>query len=228
MLYLLDTEATFQQKLLQSELNTGKERLATAQIISICSAIVVVLAGLLLALAIARSIARPIQRLTDTAQQIQAGDLAAQAEVTTGDEIGILGNVFNSMTSKLRETLQSLWDYLEQVRVVMSAAAAVEENRFEPSSLDGLAKREDALGQLARVFQRMAREVRLREENLRQQVQELKIVLDESRQRQKVAEITDTDYFKSLQSEADALRNIISGAADDSEYVYLSTEKGTT
>jgi len=228
MLDLLDTEAAFQQKLLQSELNTGRERLATAQIISICSAIVVVLAGLLLALAIARSIARPIQRLTDTAQQIQAGDLGAQAEVTTGDEIGILGNVFNSMTSKLRETLQSLWDYLEQVRVVMSAAAAVEENRFEPSSLDGLAKRDDALGQLARVFQRMAREVRLREENLRQQVQELKIVLDESRQRQKVAEITDTDYFKSLQSEADALRNIISGAADDSEYVYLSTEKGTT
>jgi methyl-accepting chemotaxis protein len=214
MLYLLDTEATFQQVLLQSELNTGREQLATAQIISICSAIVAILAGLLLALAIARSIARPILRLTDTAQQIQAGDLGARAEVTTGDEIGILGNVFNSMTSKLRETLQSLWDYLEQVKVVMSAAAAVEENRFEPSSLDGLAKRDDALGQLARVFQKMAREVRLREENLKQQVQELKIVLDESRQKQRVAEITETSYFKSLQREADALRSIISGGED--------------
>jgi len=215
MLFLLDTEATFQQVLLQSELNTGREQLATAQIISICSAIVAILAGLLLALAIARSIARPILRLTDTAQQIQAGDLGARAEVTTGDEIGILGNVFNSMTSKLRETLQSLWDYLEQVKVVMSAAAAVEENKFEPSSLDGLAKRDDALGQLARVFQKMAREVRLREENLKQQVQELKIVLDESRQKKKVAEITETDYFKSLQREADALRGIISSAADE-------------
>ena len=119
------------------------------------------------------------------------------------------------MTSKLRETLQSLWDYLEQVKVVMSAAAAVEENKFEPSSLDGLAKRDDALGQLARVFQTMAREVRLREENLKQQVQELKIVLDESRQKKKVAEITETDYFKSLQREADALRGIISSAADE-------------
>ncbi len=214
MLYLLDKEATFQQELLQSELNTGREQLATAQIITIVSAIVAILAGLLLAFIIASDIARPILRLTDTAQQIQAGDLAAQAEVTTEDEIGILGSAFNSMTSKLHETLQSLLDYLEQVKVVMSAAAAVEEDKFEPSSLDGLAKRDDALGQLARVFQKMAREVRLREEKLKQQVKELKIVLDESRQKKKVAEITESDYFKSLQSEADALRNIISGETD--------------
>ena len=106
MLYLLDKEATFQQELLQSELNTGREQLATAQIISIVSAIIVILVGLLLAFAIANDIARPILRLTDTAQQIQAGDLAAQAEVTTEDEIGILGNAFNSMTSKLRMRMQ--------------------------------------------------------------------------------------------------------------------------
>jgi len=217
MLYLLATEATLQQGLLQSELNTGRQQLATAQVISICSAIVAILAGLLLALAIASSIARPILRLTETAQRIQAGDLGARAEVTTGDEIGILGNVFNSMTAKLRETLQSLWDYLEQVKVVMGAAAAVEENEFEPSSLDELAKRDDALGQLARVFQKMAREVHSREEKLQQQVRELKIVLDESRQTKKVAEITETNYFKSLQSEADALRSIISSASDESE-----------
>jgi HAMP domain-containing protein len=217
MLDLLDKEATFQQELLQSELNTGREQLATAQIITIVSAIIVILAGLLLAFAIANDIARPILKLTDTAQQIQAGDLAARVEVATEDEIGILGNAFNSMTSKLRETLQSLLDYLEQVKVVMSAAAAVEEDKFEPSSLDGLAKRDDALGQLARVFQKMAREVRLREEKLRQRVTELKIALDETRQKKKVAEITDSQYFKDLQSEADALRNIISGASEKTD-----------
>ncbi len=215
MLDLLEKEARFQQQLLQSELNTGREQLATAQLITIASAIIVILAGLLLAFAIASDIARPILRLTDTAQQIQAGDLAAQAEVTTEDEIGILGNAFNAMTSKLRETLQSLLDYLEQVKVVMGAAAAVEENRFEVSTLDQLAKRDDALGQLARVFQKMAVEVRLREQKLKQQVTELKIALDESRQKKKVAEITDSQYFKDLQSEADALRNIISGDSDN-------------
>src|SRR5918996_5668261 len=179
MLVLLDRQAGFQQELLQAELNTGREQLATAQIITLVSAIIVILAGLLLAFAIANDIARPILRLTDTAQQIQAGDLAAQAEVATEDEIGILGNAFNAMTSKLRETLQSLLDYLEQVKIVMAAAAAVDEDKFDPSSLDELAKREDALGQLARVFEKMALEVRAREQRLKRQLQQLRLDIEE-------------------------------------------------
>lgn len=214
MLQILADETTLQQDLLQSDLNNGREQLGSAQTTSIAGAVIVLLAGLVLALLIGRDIARPILRLAGTAKQIQEGDLAAQAEVTTEDEIGFLGNAFNAMTSKLRETLQSLLDYLEQVKVVMSAAAEVEEGKFEPASLDGLAKRDDSLGQLARVFQKMAREVRLREEKLRKQVTELKIALDETRQKKKVAEITETDYFKTLRSEADSLRNIISGKTD--------------
>lgn len=217
MIQILADETTLQQDLLQSDLNTGREQLRSAQTTSIAGAAIVLLAGLILALAIGRDIARPILRLAGTARQIQGGDLAAQAEVTTEDEIGFLGNAFNAMTSKLRETLQSLLDYLEQVKVVMGAAAEVEEGKFEPTSLDGLAKRDDALGQLARVFQKMAREVRLREEKLKQQVTELKFALDETRQKKKVAEITETDYFKNLRSEADALRNIISGTSDQTE-----------
>jgi HAMP domain-containing protein len=208
---ILAQETMLQQDLLQSELSHGQEQLRMSQAAAIGGAALVVLAGLLLAWLIGRDIAGPIVRLTGTAQRIQAGDLAAQAEVTTADEIGTLGNAFNAMTSKLRATLQSLFDYLEQVEVVMGAAAAVEEDRFEPSSLDDLGQRDDALGQLARVFQNMAREVRLREQKLKQQVEELKIVLDESRQATKVAEITETDYFKTLQSEAELLRGIISG-----------------
>ncbi|HXQ38101.1 MAG TPA: HAMP domain-containing protein [Anaerolineales bacterium] len=215
MIQILADETTLQQDLLQSDLNTGREQLNSAQMTSIAGAAIVLLAGLILAWAIGRDIARPILRLAGTARQIQEGDLAAQADVETEDEIGFLGNAFNAMTSKLRETLQSLLDYLEQVKVVMGAAAAVEESRFEISSLDQLAKRDDALGQLARVFQKMAREVRLREEKLKQQVTELKIALDETRQKKKVAEITETEYFKNLRSEADALRNIISGTSDE-------------
>jgi len=210
MIQILADETTLQQDLLQSDLNSGREQLSSAQMTSVAGAAIVLFAGLVLAWAIGRDIARPILRLAGTARQIQDGDLAAQAEVETEDEIGFLGNAFNAMTSKLRETLQSLLDYLEQVKVVMGAAAEVEEGRFETSSLDGLAQRDDALGQLARVFQKMAREVRMREEKLKHQVTELKIALNESRQKQKVAEITDSDYFKSLQSQADELRNIIS------------------
>jgi len=108
MLYFLNKEAAFQQKLLQSELNTGKEQLATAQIITIVSAVTVILTGLLVAFAIANDIARPIVRLTEVAETIKSGNLTARSTVTTYDEIGILADTFNSMTATLQVTLDSL------------------------------------------------------------------------------------------------------------------------
>jgi CheY-like chemotaxis protein len=101
-------------------------------------------------------------------------------------------------------------EYLEQVRRVTSAAAAVEEGRFDLDELDEPARRSDALGRLARVFQRMAGEVRAREERLQQQVTELRIEIDEARQAMRVAEVTDTAYFKELRAQADELRRTMS------------------
>jgi len=103
-------------------------------------------------------------------------------------------------------------EYLEQVGHVTAAAAAVEAATFEPVTLDAVAARGDALGQLARVFQRMAREVRAREERLEQTVRALRIEIDEVRQAKKVAEITDSDYFQRLRGEAAGLRKIIDGS----------------
>jgi CheY-like chemotaxis protein len=102
-------------------------------------------------------------------------------------------------------------EYLEQVGHVINAAAAVEAGSFEMKSLDGVAARVDALGNLARVFQRMAREVYAREQRLKQQIQELRIEIDEARQARKVAEITETDYFQKLRQQAQGLRQIIAG-----------------
>ncbi len=100
-------------------------------------------------------------------------------------------------------------EYLEQVARVTDAAVAVESDAFDPASLDPVAARPDALGQLARTFQAMAVEVRAREERLRAQVRELTIEIDEARQAQRVAEITDTDYFRGLRSRAAELRRIV-------------------
>jgi CheY-like chemotaxis protein len=97
--------------------------------------------------------------------------------------------------------------YLQSVTQVTQAAAAVEAGRFEPQELDSVGARSDALGQLARVFQRMAREVRAREERLTRQVQELRIEVDEAKKARAVAEITTTDYFRNLQLRAQQLRN---------------------
>src|SRR5206468_1481338 len=81
-------------------------------------------------------------------------------------------------------------EYLAQVAAVTAAASAVEAGEFRPESLDMVAHRADALGRLARVFQRMGREVAAREQRLRQQVEQLRIEIDETRKTRQVAEIT--------------------------------------
>jgi two-component system cell cycle response regulator len=103
-------------------------------------------------------------------------------------------------------------EYLRNVAVVTDAAGAVEAGVFTPEDLAGVAERCDALGQLARVFQRMAAEVYAREQRLKQQVQQLRIELDEARQARQVAEITESDYFQQLQATAADLRKIVDGS----------------
>lgn len=97
-------------------------------------------------------------------------------------------------------------EYLQQVAQVTAAAAAVEAGQFTLDSLDSVAARPDALGQLGRVFQRMAKEVYAREQFLKQQVQELRIQIDEAKREHDVAEITETEYFQQLRAKASKLR----------------------
>lgn len=97
-------------------------------------------------------------------------------------------------------------EYLEQVGHVVDAAAAVEAGSFELDAIDHVAAREDALGRLARVFQRMAREVAAREQKLREEVRELRIEIDKTRTERRVEEITETDYFRALELKVDELR----------------------
>jgi HAMP domain-containing protein len=72
--------------------------------------------------------------------------------------------------------------------------------------LGDVAQRADELGQLARVFQNMCREVYAREERLRQEVHQLRIEIDQVKQQRQVSEITETDYFQNLQARAKDLR----------------------
>ena len=105
-------------------------------------------------------------------------------------------------------------EYLDQVQKLTDAASMIEANRFEPTCLDDVAARSDELGRLARVFQQMAREVRAREQRLIEQVRELRIEIDEARQDRQVAEITESEFYRKLSAEADALRDIIGRATE--------------
>jgi CRP-like cAMP-binding protein len=55
-------------------------------------------------------------------------------------------------------------------------------------------------------FFKMVEGVRQREENLMQQVHQLKIEIDEARRQEAVKELTETDFFEHLQAEAQKLR----------------------
>ena len=96
--------------------------------------------------------------------------------------------------------------YLKDVGHVTHAAAAVEAGKFAAETLSDVSKRPDELGQLARVFERMAREVAAREEQLKQQIQILSIEIDQAKKARQVSEITDTEYFQELRKKAKELR----------------------
>jgi energy-coupling factor transport system substrate-specific component len=64
----------------------------------------------------------------------------------------------------------------------------------------------DEISRLSQVFGRMAQEVILREEKLRQEVELLRIEIDQTKRDRHVAEITESDYFQQLQKKAKDIR----------------------
>ena len=69
---------------------------------------IVIVLAILVAFAVSIVLVRPITQLTQTAEEIAAGNLNSRAKVATTDEIGTLASTFNSMTSQLQEILQGL------------------------------------------------------------------------------------------------------------------------
>jgi HAMP domain-containing protein len=76
----------------------------------------------------------------------------------------------------------------------------------EIQQIDIITKRTDELGQLGKVFQRMIREIHIREQKLKQQVQDLKIEIDNKKRARQVSEIEASEYFQQLKQEAKDIR----------------------
>lgn len=56
---------------------------------------------------IGRLLARPVERLTETVEEVSCGNLTVKAEVATKDEVGELASSFNMMTETLQRTTVS-------------------------------------------------------------------------------------------------------------------------
>ena len=79
--------------------------------------------------------------------------------------------------------------------------------------LNTLASQAGPAIQSAIIYEKTLREAKEREARLQQQIEQLKIELDEAKMEKQVAEITESDYFQRLREQAEGLRKSIGGEA---------------
>ena len=83
---------------------------------------------------VTRRIVRPINNLTEVAVNVTAGDLEQVASIERNDQIGVLAQSFNTMTARLRDTIDSLETRVEMRTAQVQASADV--GRVVTSILD--------------------------------------------------------------------------------------------
>jgi hypothetical protein len=124
--------------------------------------------------------------------------------------IGIFSVVFAVLLFLITMLLR--WYVIHPVSVMGELAQKVSDDKIVVDELDSehilrITQRPDELGQLARVFHNMACEVIIRMDRLKQQVQQLRIEIDEQKRQHEVAEIVESDAFRNIQARARMLRN---------------------
>ncbi|MBD2342612.1 cache domain-containing protein [Anabaena subtropica] len=98
------------------------------------------------------------------------------------------------------------------IHALTAAAQALEDDNFDAHvielhhNLEKLSHSQDDIGQLVRVFLKMAEEVRLRDQKLKMQVQELQIEIDQTKRAKDVLEITEHENFQYLQQTIQKLK----------------------
>lgn len=125
-----------------------------------------------------------------------ANDLALK-QVLLSALVLVLGLAIGLLTSRR---------IVRPVQDITGAALALEEERFDPASLDRAANRRDEVGVLARAFRRMAGEVVERERSLRERVRRLEVVVDQRKVDEEINTIVETDFFRRLEARAEVLR----------------------
>lgn len=146
-----------------------------------------------------------VEDVASVARCIQAG--ATDYLVKPFNPLLLQARLSSSLSEKRLRDVER--EYLRQVDVLTDAAVSLEEGSFSPSQLDVVKTRDDALGQLARVFDAMAREVEARERRLVQEVRDLQFEVDQAKTASKVAEITGSDYFQDLREKAAEMRGLM-------------------
>lgn len=108
LLASLRTITRSHQQVLQTDLQDGIEALSLARTLSLGGGGIALLLGVVMTALIRRRIAVPLTELTEVAEQITSGNLAARAATDRGDEIGRLARGFNRMAARVEDTVNHL------------------------------------------------------------------------------------------------------------------------
>ena len=93
------------------------------------------------------------------------------------------------------------------VSALTAAAQALEADEApDAAQLEKLGRSRDDIGLLTRVFMRMAEQVAIREKKLREQVRAMRVEIDHSKRAESVEALTESDFFKDLQTRAGDMR----------------------
>lgn len=92
-------------------------------------AVLLVVAGLALALFLAAQIIGPLRQLTATTAKIAGGDLNAKAEIVSRDEVGLLAAEYNRMAERIRQLRQS---DLGKLVIAQQTTEAAIDSLFDP------------------------------------------------------------------------------------------------
>lgn len=104
----------------------------------------------------------------------------------------------------LNDRIRYTTDFLGEVRGwVKRVAEGKYDRQFSASSGQG----DRSISALAAEFAQMAAQVKQREENLRKELTQLRIQIDDDKRKRQVDEIVDSDYFQTLRSQAKKLRD---------------------
>lgn len=116
LLYRSGRDLTEQlQRFLDRERRYGDREIARLKAIAVVASLVALLVAVIAALILADRITKPIEKLRISAQEILGGNLATTVDITSRDEVGSLGRIFNQMTEKLRINFEEIIRYRDRL-----------------------------------------------------------------------------------------------------------------
>jgi|Deesub1362A_J573_1020465.scaffolds.fasta_scaffold00424_27 two-component system NtrC family sensor kinase len=82
---------------------------------AIYAIVLIMIGSFILYLVLRRFVLRPVSVLSKAMKRVKSGDLNQMVEITSEDEMGVLGNTFNLMTEELREAREKAEDWASKL-----------------------------------------------------------------------------------------------------------------